>query len=396
MAAVTAPLIFVRTRFTWLAYLALAYFAYLQAVLGPLMPYLSDELRLNYTEAGYHFSAFAAGMMISGAVGDQVMRRMGRRFAFWGGGAGMAIAALVLIGVQTIVLTVLSTFCMGLLGTLTLVSIQAGLADAHGKFRAAALTEANIAASASAVLAPLLVGELQRLGIGWRGAVVAAVATFLVMALWYWRVTIPQPDFRAVKSGPQSTSRIPRLFWLYWLVMFLTVAVEWCIAYWGAGYLETAVGLPRTTAATVMAFYFGASVIGRISGSRLVRRYAPEKVALLALGFALVGFPLFWLGTVPLVNVVGLAIAGLGIANLFPLILTLALGVSPENANTLSARTSLASGSAILIAPQMLGVLADRIGIQNAYAIGGIFLIAASITVVIASRQRTPSEAAQT
>jgi hypothetical protein len=38
---------FVRDRFTWLAYLMLAYFSYLQAAPGPLMPFLRDELHLS-------------------------------------------------------------------------------------------------------------------------------------------------------------------------------------------------------------------------------------------------------------------------------------------------------------------------------------------------------------
>ena len=43
------PTSFTRDRFTWLAYLALAYFAYVQATLGPLMPFLRDELGMSYT-----------------------------------------------------------------------------------------------------------------------------------------------------------------------------------------------------------------------------------------------------------------------------------------------------------------------------------------------------------
>lgn len=34
------PSAFVRDRFTWLAYIMLGYFAYLQAALGPALPFL--------------------------------------------------------------------------------------------------------------------------------------------------------------------------------------------------------------------------------------------------------------------------------------------------------------------------------------------------------------------
>ncbi len=40
---------FHRDRFTWLAYLLFAFFAYFLNILGPITPFLKDELRLTYT-----------------------------------------------------------------------------------------------------------------------------------------------------------------------------------------------------------------------------------------------------------------------------------------------------------------------------------------------------------
>jgi len=40
---------FVRTRYTLLAYIMLAYFAYLMAILGPAMAFLTDQINLTYT-----------------------------------------------------------------------------------------------------------------------------------------------------------------------------------------------------------------------------------------------------------------------------------------------------------------------------------------------------------
>ena len=85
---------FNRDRFTWQAYLGLAYFAYFQAALGPLMPFLRDELNLSYTVGGLHFSAFALGMMLAGSTGDLIATRWGRYRTFWGGGIGMVLGII--------------------------------------------------------------------------------------------------------------------------------------------------------------------------------------------------------------------------------------------------------------------------------------------------------------
>ncbi|MFN8531064.1 MAG: MFS transporter [Anaerolineae bacterium] len=93
---------FTRDRFTWLAYFLLAYFAVMQAALGPLMPFLRAELDLNYTTAALHVSAFALGMIVAGATGERLAHRMGRRRLFWLGGGGMALGALGLILARTL------------------------------------------------------------------------------------------------------------------------------------------------------------------------------------------------------------------------------------------------------------------------------------------------------
>ncbi len=60
---------FHRDRFTWLAYLALACYGYFLNVLGPITPFLKEELQLNYTLSGFHFTAFAIGILLIGLGG---------------------------------------------------------------------------------------------------------------------------------------------------------------------------------------------------------------------------------------------------------------------------------------------------------------------------------------
>jgi hypothetical protein len=91
---------------------------------------------------------------------------------------------------------------------------------------------------------------------------------------------------------------------------------------------------------------------------------------------------LFWLARLPALNVAGLFVAGLGVANLYPLALSAATGAAAGQANTASARISLAAGLAILTAPLLLGGVADRAGIQNAYGLV-IGLLAAAVAMVV-------------
>ena len=76
---------FVRDSATWVTYGLVGFFAFMETVLGPIMPFLRRELDLGYTAASLHFSAFALGAVLLGFFGDRLVGRWGRRAALWGG-----------------------------------------------------------------------------------------------------------------------------------------------------------------------------------------------------------------------------------------------------------------------------------------------------------------------
>ena len=65
---------FRRDRLTWIAYVLLAWFAYLQAAPGLVIAHLRDELDLSYSAGGLHVAAFAAGSMVAGVVSARLER----------------------------------------------------------------------------------------------------------------------------------------------------------------------------------------------------------------------------------------------------------------------------------------------------------------------------------
>ena len=376
---------FARDRFTWLAYLMLGFYAYLEAALGPLMPFLRSELHLSYTVGSLHFSAFAMGTILGGLMSDRVLRRWGRGLGFWGGAAGMAFGAILLVLGRLAALTIAGAFVMGGLGGLVLVTIQATLADRHGERRAIALTESNIVASAAATLVPLCIGGFQNIGLGWRAALYLMTPVLLLLALCFRRVPLPAAHQSSV--GALASSRaLPSAFWAYWAVVVLAVSIEWCIIFWGANFLVSVVGLNEVIASTIMSVFFLAELLGRGAASWLTRRASSARLLVAALLLTMVGFPIFWLAPFAPLNIFGLFLAGLGIANLFPLTLSIAVGIRPEQSNVASARISLGIGIALLVAPLALGWAADHIGIQEAYSLVAVLLLLALIVTLAASR----------
>ena len=219
---------FQRDRLTWFVYLLLAFYSYFLNALGPITPFLKDELSLSYTVSGLHFAALAAGLLMIGLAGDAAVRRLGQLDALWVGAFGISVSVAVLTSVRSVVFTIGAAFLMGLVGSLILVTVPSLLSDLHGEGRAVALSEANMIASLVGVAASLFVGWAARLPGGWRWALgVVALAPFLALP-WAGR-------FRSPASRPQAAAvtlargRLPRLYWLYWAALFLAVSVEFCM-----------------------------------------------------------------------------------------------------------------------------------------------------------------------
>ncbi len=357
---------FRRSRLTWLCYAMLGWYAYLQASVNPAMPFLRADLGLSYTLASLHASAFALGMIIAGLTGDRIGAALGTRRVFWGGSAGMIAGMLLFTAGQTPLLTIAGTFLMGTIGSLCMIMVQITLINIHERYSPIALTESNIVASLTASLIPVTIGAFERSGAGWRWALLAAVAVW--GALFLTQRAAAFPPVKRLKRQ-QAGGRLPMLFWLYLGVLFLAVAAEWGVWLWAADYFISRLQLEPAAAAPLVSFFTVGAVTGRIISSRLLRVYRPPLLIPITLILVFAGFPLFWLGTAAPVNVLGLFLLGWGAASLFPLGLAAATSAAGDQSNKASARVTIASGSAILLCPAFLGVLADAFGIQQAYLI---------------------------
>ena len=380
------PQTFRRDRFTWLLYLLLAFYGYFINILGPITPFLRSELGLSYTVSSLHFAAFAVGMLGVGLFGHLLIRRVGRWHALWIGVVGLSLGALFLVTGKTPVITIGASFLMGLVGSLIIVIVPAALSDLHGELRAIPLSESNVISSLAATVAPLMVGLFARSTGDWRLALATIAMTPVLLYFGIGKGT-SQTSLAAREDPARTSRRLPLLFWIYWLAIVLAVAVEFCMIYWSADYLESVLGLSKANAAQAVSVFLAAMIVGRYAGSRLVQRFSTSKVVSAAIVLAGVGFLLFWKSGSLLPVLSGLFITGLGVATLYPLILALAIGAADNNAVQASARATLASGTAILTLPLVLGRIADAVGIQLAYGVVAVLLVGAFLIVQIAGRR---------
>lgn len=370
---------FERDRFTWLAYLFLAFYGFFLNVLGPITPFLKSELNLSYTISSLHFTAFAVGILLVGLGGGRLIERVGRWRALWIGASGMSLSVLLLLAGKTPVLTIGASFLMGLVGSLILAIVPSALSDRHGEMRAVAFVEANLVTSLVVTSAPLMVGWFAHTIGNWRLALAIVAVAPILMYLGFRKISLPT-TISTPQNQTQTRQPLPGLFWVFWATIILAVSAEFCIVFWSADYLENVLRLAKADATQAVSFFFVGMVLGRMAGSRLAQRFSAPHVVTASVLVASIGFLAFWQARIAALGLGGLLVIGLGIANLYPLLLSLTLGTASNNTVQASARATLASGVAILTLPLVLGRLADAVGIGLAFGVvmlllAGIFLI---------------------
>jgi MFS family permease len=374
---------FRRDRLTWIAYLVLAWFAFLQGAPGLVLPHLRDELHLSYGMGGLVVAAFAAGSMTAGVLSSRLERALGRRRVLWSAAAVLGAGTIGLTLSRGTVMTVGSVLVMGVGGGTLLVMIQALLVDHHGPRSAIALTEANVAASSAYIV---LIGALAltaALGGSWRLALLASLLVPVVLWSRSRRVPITAPPSSDVVGG-----RLPRVFWVAAGMLVCTTAAEWCITAWGATFVQDAVGVSADTAVTLMAGYFGGVLGGRVLGSRLARRYDPARLLAVALAVAATGFAVLWPATAPAQALLGLALLGIGLGNLFPMAISVTVSLAPGQTALANGRAVAMTSLAVLLAPLTVGALADATSLKAALGVVPVVIVLAAGALALVQRQR--------
>jgi MFS family permease len=108
-----------------------------------------------------------------------------------------------------------------------------------------------------------------------------------------------------------------------------------------------------------------------------------RRPAAIGAGLAILGSAVAWASPVPALSGMGLFIAGLGVAQLYPLGVAAAIAAAPGQVTLAGTRLTLASGTAVLVAPFALGAVADAAGVVVGW---GLVVALAVVALVLVAR----------
>jgi len=383
---------FVRTRYTWLSYTLLACFGLPLSLVGPIMPFLAAKLSLTFTQIGYHFTLMSVGIVVSSLIGDRVAKRLGNDQMVWGAGTLIGIALLGVVTGSSLAITLPSMFLFGCAVGSVFIIANTAIAIVAGEHAGKAYTEANIIVGIAGIIGPILAGLVSKSPLGWQSIAFLPLIYVGALKAVFWGLQLPkvQPTKDNSPEVSQSVENrpLPLLFWVFASLMFFSVGIEYLVSAMGASFFTTIVGFDPSTAAAVMSIFAVAIVLGRMLGRYLLGLMTESRLLILSLVWVLLTFPLYWLSTLPALNIVGMFLIGLGVGNLAPLCVSGAMTAASEASNRASARFGLFPPISLLIMVQLFSILSDQYGIQRAYTFMIVLVIAAIATTVSTNRLR--------
>ncbi|WP_405836622.1 MFS transporter [Streptomyces platensis] len=172
---------------------------------------------------------------------------------------------------------------------------------------------------------------------------------------------LPAPEDR--HQGNSRAGRARRLVLVFGLIALCTAYGEGAMADWGALHLSQDLDAGPGTAAAGYAVFALAMTVGRLSGTAVVQRFGAARALIAGGTTATAGMLLGALAPTAWWACAGFAVAGLGLANIFPI--SLARAGETGGPDGVAVASTVGYGG-MLLGPPAIGFLAEAVGLPAA------------------------------
>jgi FHS family glucose/mannose:H+ symporter-like MFS transporter len=333
-------------------------------LLGPMLPTLSAQWSLNYSQQGALFTAQYLVSTVAVALSGVLVARWGFRFAIKTGLLLMSVGVgLLLVGSR-----VTGILCIGVYGGGLGLAVPAGnllVAEVNPGRRSATLNVLNFCWSAGAVTCPFLVAAAARSHqVKLFLAAVAGFALLMAIGIGVMPASIVEPSVNrgvARGSGPLIPWKHPALLVLAAL-FFLYVGVENGFGGWVASYAKSLGSLTPTMALMTPSFFYAAMTLGRWLAPLLLRVATEIRLVQIGLLIACAGMAGLVLSHGLRGVVASACVAGLGLSYVYPITISLLSREFGADSSRLGSIMFTLSNIGGGLLPWMVGVSSTRFG----------------------------------
>nr|WP_223182632.1 MULTISPECIES: MFS transporter [unclassified Streptomyces] len=363
-------------------------------VINLVLPSIGAEFDIDRTRQGLVVSAFFLAYALCQIPGGMLADRFGgRRVTLWALFAWSVFTALTGFAWSFAVLLALR-FAFGVAEGIFPPAAMKVLAErTRTEERSSANGLVMSSNAIAAVLTPLIMAPLIA-AFGWRSAFwsSAALGVFVLFAV---RGRLPDPlprtEGAAASRPPLRTLLRTGVLWRFALIMFGYNTIIWGLNTWVPSYLSEEHGVSLASAGALLAIPALGAAVATVLGGRLADRLGGRHRVIIVPGMSVAAIALLLMVNTP--SLTGFVVFGFlavfaASLSYMPVFAVPLSGLAPESVGIGTAVIILGGQVAGMIAPPVMGALADAFSFQFAF---GFLVLGAVIAAVMACL--TPQDA---
>jgi MFS family permease len=213
------------------------------------------------------------------------------------------------------------------------------------------------------------------------GVSVISFSVLIIAARFLWR----EPTARVDGTAKPKTAMFPKVPMLYVLggMALFSMASEGSVLDWAALYVSKTLEAPLERSGLAFALFAGTMAVMRFLGDSVRNRFGAVRTLRVSGLIAAAGIFVAALAPTDIVAIAGFAFAGLGVANMVPILFSAAGNHPGTTAGSGIATVTMIGYCGILLAPSVIGYAAETIGYRATY----LTIVGLLIVVVLMARQ---------
>jgi FHS family glucose/mannose:H+ symporter-like MFS transporter len=313
-------------RVAWLsraAYSGMFFFGVVMAVLGAVLPLLTGQVHLELSQTGNLFLAMNFAMLVSMLGLGPFMDRFGKKAVLVGGPVFVTVALALIATAASYATIIASVVLLGLGGGALNGGTNTLVADLHAdpNAKSSALNLLGVFFGFGALFLPFVIASLVKT-LGLVTILYITAALSLMPAILFAALAFPPSKHeKGLPLRKVAGLAHNRLVLSLGFLLFFESGNEFIMGGYTSTYLTRQLGSPVPVASYLLAAYWGAIMIGRVISSRLVLRVKASTMILASSVGAAAGVVVLLAAQSELMAGVGIAIAGLSFASIYPVTL---------------------------------------------------------------------------
>jgi fucose permease len=356
-------------------------FGIVMAVLGAVIPGLSERLAFSLAKAGDLFLVMNFCMLVTSLMLGVAMDRFGMKpplaAAPWLVSAGLLIIARSSHFTDLIP----AVICLGVGGGALNGATNTLVADLHedARAKASALNILGVFFGFGALLLPFTLGALMST-LGTSGLLTAVASACAAAGVYALALRFPVPKHAnalPVAAMPRFL-KMPSVLAMAFLLFFQS-GNEFLLGGYFAAFVTRELHTDAASASYVLAGYWAAIMAARIALSRVLLRCGAHSVILWSAVGSACGALLVAAGSTLAAVAAGIVLTGLSLAGIFPTLLGIAGSDFREHSGTVFGILFTVALSGGMLMPWLAGRIADDAGLRYVFILASANFVAIAI-----------------